>query len=330
MRVRLKYIALFLLLAASSACATFAILLSSAYTQSGALAVEKRVYIAPGAGGRDIAMKLATEGVIVNTFHFRLLARLRQEAGMLKSGEYAFQPHTSIKDVIALLQSGKTYQRKITIPEGLTSAEIVEIVNRTEAMTGKIETIPEEGSVLPETYSYSYNDTRTDIMKRMQKALQATVSALWKNRSEMIVKTPEEALVLASIVEKETGVPSERARVAGVFLNRLKVNMPLQSDPTVIYALTLGKKKLGRPLSRADLETQSAYNTYATTGLPPAPIANPGKASLEAVLNPEANDYYYFVADGSGGHAFARTLEEHARNVTRWRAWEKTKNKGKE
>jgi len=210
--------------------------------------------------------------------------------------------------------------RRFTVPEGLTSSQIVTLLREEPALSGEIKDEPAEGSLLPETYHYSWGDSRTDLLKRMQAAMQTAIKTAWDKRSlSLPIDNPKQAMVLASIVEKETSVPQERARVAGVFINRLIANMRLQSDPTVVYALTQGTGALGRPLNRADWKYESPYNTYLVDGLPPAPIANPGKASIEAVMNPEQHDFVYFVADDSGGHAFARTLAEHNRNVAHWR-----------
>jgi UPF0755 protein len=298
----------------------------NATTSPGPLAAAKLVYIPPGIRTKGMAAKLLDAGVIDSDLAFRLDARLQGRLEGLKAGEYQFQPRMSIADVIVLLQSGKTYQHKITIPEGLMSVEIVALLNKEPVLTGVIDPLPPEGSLLPETYKFSYGDTRQSVISRMKKSMQDAMDALWQKRAADFPLTEPETIVLASIVEKETGVAAERPRVAGVFLNRLKKGIPLQSDPTVIYALTLGQSVLNRPLTTADLKKPSPYNTYLASGLPPAPIANPGKASLAAVLNPEKNDYIYFVADGSGGHAFATTLEEHNRNVAKWRALKKNSN----
>lgn len=290
----------------------------------GPLAADKILYIAPGSSTAKIAETLEAEHVIRNALVFRYGAYAAKALGPLKAGEYDFKARISPAAAIALLQSGKVYQHQLTVAEGLTSFEIVSIVNEAPALTGNIETIPAEGTLLPETYNYTYGETRAALIDRMARNMDVTLAALWKTHDEgILLKSPKEAVTLASIVEKETGVAAERPRIAGVFMNRLRANMPLQSDPTVIYALTLGKMKLDRPVSRADLNIQSPYNTYQVTGLPPAPIANPGRASLEAAMNPEAHGYLYFVADGSGGHAFGRTLEEHVANVAKWRQLQK-------
>lgn len=288
----------------------------------GPLAAEKLVYI-PKTTVRGITNKLKEEGVIDNDTAFLLDARWQNRLAGLHAGEYQFTPRISIADVISLLQGGKTYQHKMTIAEGLTVAEVLDLLKKETALTGDVKTPPPEGSLLPETYKFSYGDTREGLVDRMKKEMSETVDSLWAKRAPDMPLSKEEAIVLASIVEKETGLAAERPRVAGVFFNRLHKSIPLQSDPTVIYALTLGEKPLGRLLTTDDLKKPSQYNTYVATGLPPGPIANPGKASLEAVMNPEKNEYIYFVADGSGGHAFAKTLQEHNRNVAHWRSLQK-------
>lgn len=292
----------------------------------GPLDEPKLVYIAPNSGSRAIAQQLDAEGVIDHPYLFLAGAAIsKTNGGRLMAGEYQFPRKASINDIIALLQSGKTYQHQLTVPEGLTVAEIIGLLNAETALKGDaINVFPPEGSLLPETYNYSYGDTRQSVLTRMQSAMSAELDKLWAAKGATApVSTKEQLVTLASIVEKETGLPAERPRVAGVFANRLKIGMPLQSDPTVIYAVTQGKSKLERPIYRKDLELQSPYNTYLNPGLPPGPIANPGRASLEAVMNPEQNNFLFFVADGTGGHVFASNLDEHNRNVTAWRAIER-------
>ncbi len=310
-------------------CAVVAVLwLDKEVNAQGPLTTEKLVYIAPGSSVKVIAAKLLNTGIIRNDLTFLINARLQNKEKILKAGEYKFSANINIREVIALLKSGKTYQHKITIPEGLTVIEILNLLANESILTGTLNTLPAEGCLLPETYHFSYGDTRQDILKRMNKSMQKALNTLWEKRAANLpLKTPEEAVILASIVEKETGVASERPRVAGVFINRLNKGMPLQSDPTVIYAVTQGKEKLNRALTTKDLKTPSAYNTYTIRGLPPAPIANPGKDSLTAVLNPEKNDYIYFVANGTGGHVFSKTLKEHNKNVARWRKLQKNAKK---
>ncbi len=289
--------------------------------KDGPLEKDTLVLIEAGSSTQKITDTLANAGAIDTPWLFRYGAYMAKKDGPLKAGEYEIKAHASIAAIIAVLQSGKVYQHQLTIPEGLTSFEIISLVNNAAAMSGGIETIPAEGPLLPETYNYTYGENRATLVNRMADNMKKTLAALWKEHdSGILIKTPQEAVTLASIVEKETALPAERPRIAGVFMNRLKAPMPLQSDPTVIYAVTMGKMKLDRSITRADLEMQSPYNTYQVTGLPPGPIANPGKASLAAVMHPEANTYFFFVADGTGGHAFAKTNDEHAANVAKWRA----------
>ncbi|NJO67483.1 MAG: endolytic transglycosylase MltG, partial [Rhodospirillales bacterium] len=231
-----------------------------------------------------------------------------------------FAPDVTITQVLDQMRAGRTVVRKLTIPEGLTTAQVLERLHRAEGLKGDIEATPAEGALLPATYPYSYGDSRQAMLEKMTSAMQRTVKRLWAKRSEGLpLATPEEAVTLASIVEKETALGSERPRIAGVFINRLRTGMRLQADPTVIYAMSGGAGPLGRPLTRADLRADHPYNTYLNTGLPPGPIANPGRAALAAVLQPMATNELFFVADGSGGHAFARTYAEHKVNVARWR-----------
>lgn len=279
----------------------------------------KTIVIPQRSGGREIGKILAENGIVYDRWQFALPARLLAH-GKLRPGEYEFAPQLTILDILALLQSGNTIVHKISIPEGLTAVEIAGLLKAEAALAGAIKDIPQEGSLLPETYHFSRNDARADMIARMQKLAAAALAEFWQKRAPGLpFATPEEARVLASIVEKETARPEERPRIAGVFINRLRQGIKLQSDPTTIYALTNGKSALNRPLTYADLAVASPYNTYAVAGLPPAPIANPGRAALQAVLNPEKHDYLYFVADGSGGHVFAKTLDEHNANVARWR-----------
>ena len=289
------------------------------YTEPGPLSVERLLVVPAGTGVRSIATQLEQERVISDSLVFRVAVRARRDGRRLQAGEYRFQAGVNMQSVINLLISGKTVVRKVTIPEGLSSDQVISLLQRTEGLSGNVEA-PAEGSLLPSTYHFSFGDGRDELVVRMSRALDQAMAELWlKRKPNLPFQTPREAVVLASIVEKETGLEGERRRIAGVFVNRLRKGMKLQSDPTVIYALAKGRGSLGRLLERRDLAVQSAYNTYLHKGLPPAPIANPGLAALKAVLNPLATRELYFVADGSGGHVFARTLKEHQRNVQRWR-----------
>jgi UPF0755 protein len=292
------------------------------YTRPGPLSAETTVVIERGASLEVIARELTRAGVLAVPLVFRLGARLTGADKRLRAGEYAFAARISQRQTMALLESGKTVVRRLTVAEGVTTAEIIAQLSITDGLTGDLGPLPAEGSLLPETYHFSFGDTRRAIAGRMAEAMRAALDDAWAARDRGLpLKTPESALILASIIEKETAVTQERARVAGVFINRLRKGMKLQSDPTVVYGLTGGKGALGRPLTRADLRTPSPYNTYLIDGLPPSPISNPGLASIVAALDPARTDEFYFVADGSGGHAFARTLSEHNRNVARWRKW---------
>ena len=279
-----------------------------------------------GMGLRSIAEELAERELVGSATLFMVYAGISGKGRSLKAGEYLIPPGADMAAVMDILDRGETLVRRFTVPEGLTVRQILAALETAPAMTGDLKDIdlPAEGSLLPNTYHYSYGDSRADLLKRMQKAQSAVLAEAWSKRQEGLpIKTPEEALVLASIVERETALGAERPLVAGVFVNRLRKGMRLQSDPTVIYGVSDRLGVMDRPLSRRDLKTQHPHNTYVIAGLPPTPIANPGKASIEAVLNPAETDAFYFVADGKGGHAFARTLKEHNRNVAAWRKIEK-------
>lgn len=276
-------------------------------------------HVVPRGGSEAIAAALLRAGIIEDGRAFALASWLTRPDGPLRAGEFTFPAHASLADVLAVLRQGRPVQRRLTIPEGLTAAQILALLERTEGLTGPVPVLA-EGGVLPETYAYSWGDPRAGLLRRAEAAMNAALAETWAQRAEGLpLATPREALVLASIVEEETGLAEERPRVAAVFLNRLRRNMPLQSDPTVAYAVSAGTG-LDRPLSRADLERDNPFNTYRVRGLPPAPIAAPGREALRAVTRPAQTEELYFVANGEGGHAFARTLEEHNRNVARWRA----------
>ncbi len=293
---------------------------SRAFDSPGPLAAETALVLPRGIGLDEIARRLAEAGVIETPWLFVWGVRLSGAARGLQAGEFAFAPGVSARGVMALLRSGRTVVRRLTVPEGLTTRQVVGLVAAAEGLTGVATEVPREGALLPETYHFSYGDSRAELLRRMSAAMDAALGELWASRAGGLpLATPGEALILASIVEKETALAEERAHVAGVFVNRLRRGMRLQSDPTVVYALSGASGALDRPLTRADLDVASPYNTYRAKGLPPAPIANPGRAALAAVLDPLSTDDLYFVADGSGGHVFARTLEEHNRNVARWR-----------
>ena len=302
------------------------------YTRPGPLAESRTLIIPKGSGLAEIARQLEAAGVIDRPLVFRLGVRRDGLARSLRAGEYEFPAHISMRDAARLLGSGRTVRRRLTVAEGLTASQVLALVRGADGLEGQVPDAGiREGSLLPETYFYGWGDSRSDIVRRMREAMAATVARLWQNRAEgLAVNSPREAVILASIIEKETGLAAERPRVSAVFHNRLRRGMRLQSDPTVVYALTHGAGPLGRPLTRADLAVTSPFNTYVHGGLPPGPIANPGIASIEAALNPARTRDLYFVADGNGGHLFARTLAEHNRNVARWRRLQRDRRKAQE
>lgn len=295
----------------------------STYAGSGpetADGADRIVMIESGSGTIKIASALEQAGAIKNPDAFRIAVRLTDNDGALKAGEYAIPSGASIKQIIDLLVEGRSILYPVTIPEGLTSAMIMERLAEAEVLTGELpEVTPAEGVLLPDTYMVHRGDTREAVIARMIKAQRDLLDELWPTRQGGLpIDTPEEAIILASIVEKETGIPEERPQVAAVFTNRLRRNMRLESDPTIIYGLTQGVP-LGRGIRRSELDRKTGYNTYHIDGLTPTPICNPGRESIAAVLNPPTTNDLFFVADGSGGHAFAATYSEHLRNVARWR-----------
>ena len=289
----------------------------------GPLAADKVVNIPRGAGIRDIADLLQREGVIDQPYVFMGGVIVLKARGDLKSGEYQFTKRASLADVVDTIVENKVVQHAFTVPEGLTSEQIVARLLDNDALAGQIKEIPREGTLLPETYKFTRGMTREQIIQRMQQSHRHILQEVWEHRmADLPVKTPEQLVILASIIEKETGRPEERTRVAAVFVNRLKSKMRLQSDPTIIYGLTGGKGSLGRPILKSEIEQPTPYNTYAIDGLPPGPIANPGRASLEAAANPARTKELYFVADGTGGHVFSDSYAEHQKNVARLRGIE--------
>jgi UPF0755 protein len=289
----------------------------------GPLPEDKVVNIPRGLGIRDIADLLQREGVIDQPYVFMGGVVVLKARGELKYGEYQFSKQSSVADVVETITEGKVVQHAFTVPEGLTSEQIVAHLLENDALTGQIKEIPREGTLLPETYRFTRGMTREQIIQRMQQAHRRVLQEVWEHRmQDLPLKTPEQLVTLASIVEKETGKPDERTRVAAVFVNRLKTRMRLQSDPTIIYGLTGGKGSLGRPILKSEIEQATPYNTYVVDGLPPGPIANPGRASLEAAANPARTKELYFVADGTGGHVFSDNYTEHQKNVARLRGIE--------
>ncbi len=293
--------------------------------QPGPLSQARTVIIERGTTNEDVAALLQKNGVIDNAHAFLALIWLTKPgAPVIKAGEYEFTAGISMQDALALIRSGRVVTHKLTMPEGWTSARILERIRNEPALAGEITRPAPEGSLLPDTYQFRRGMTRNDLIAEMQAARDKVLKQLWAGRAEGLpLKTPEEAVILASIVEKETGLAAERPRVAAVFVNRLKRHMRLQSDPTIIYGITEGKSRLDRPLRRSDIAEKTPYNTYQIDGLPPTPIANPGREALAAVLNPIKSDELYFVANGTGGHDFSSSLKGHQANVKRWRQLER-------
>jgi UPF0755 protein len=287
---------------------------------AGPLANDRVLIIPKESGLTEIADLLQREGLIDHPWAFRISALVSGNWTKLKAGEYLFKARISQQDILEIIADGKVVEHSITIPEGLTSEQIVQRLRDNDLLAGDIIQVPREGSILPDTYRIPRGFTRQGIIDRMSRDQRAVLARIWERRpADLPIKTPQELVTLASIVEKETGRADERPRVAGVFINRLNRKMKLQSDPTIVYGIVGGKGTLGRSIQRNEIMQSTPYNTYVIDGLPPGPIANPGRAAMEAVVNHSRTKDIYFVADGSGGHAFAETLEQHNRNVGRWR-----------
>lgn len=281
------------------------------------------LYIEPGSSVGAVARDAVSLGLVRESWHFKLVTRWRGFDRSLYAGEYLIEPQTSLYDTLTRIDAQDTHKRRLVVPEGATAAEVDATLQASFGLDMAGYTPPEEGTLLPETYFYERGDTANAVLERMRVAQAQILDELWNARApDLPVNTAYEAIILASIVEKETGVAAERPLVAAVFTNRLKRGMRLQSDPTVIYGI-VGGRDFDRLLTRRDLQTDTPYNSYRRGGLPPTPIANPGAASIAAVLNPAYVPYLYFVADGTGGHVFAETLEEHNRNVANWRRLQK-------
>lgn len=292
----------------------------SHFSAPGPLARDHNVIIPSGEGLNNIAVRLKREGVIADTYIFMLGVAAVGRADELKAGEFLFKEGASMRSVMRTIIDGKAILHGVTIPEGRTSQQIVDILRADPMLIGDISGVPGEGTLLPETYKFTRGTSRQSIILRMTKAMKNEVERIWEGRDKSIpLSSPQELVILASIVERETGKADERPHVASVFVNRLRQGIRLQSDPTIIYGLVGGKGSLGRPIRRSEIDQVTAYNTYQIQGLPPTPIANPGLAALEATANPSRTKDLFFVADGSGGHIFAETLEDHNRNVANWR-----------
>lgn len=291
------------------------------YTQfmaPGPLSSDKVVVVKGGVA--DVADQLAREGVIDSHLLFMAGLYATGRSAQIKAGEYLFHQRASLNDIANTLVEGKAILHAVTIPEGLTVQQIIERLAENDILVGDVVNMPKEGSLLPDTYKFTRGMTRQQLVDRMAQEQQKVVREVWGRRgADIPLKSPQDLVILASIVEKETGKADERTRVAGVFVNRLNRNMRLQSDPTIVYGLVGGKGTLGRGIRRDEIAQETPYNTYVIVGLPPGPIANPGRAALEAVANPSRTRELYFVADGTGGHVFAETLDQHNKNVQRWR-----------
>ena len=280
---------------------------------------ETVVVIKSGGGLKGVAQELADQGVIVRPQVFQLGVRVSGNTALLKAGEYAIPARASMREIMDILIAGKSIQHKVTVAEGLTSQMVYDIVKHAPDLKGDAGPVPPEGSLLPETYLFQRGETRAAIIAKMQKARSELIDRLWETRAaELPIRTKEEALVLASIVEKETGIAAERPHIASVFVNRLRLGMKLESDPTIIYGITKGYP-IGRRLLASEVHGTTPYNTYVIVGLPPQPICNPGMESIAAVLHPADTKDLYFVANGTGGHVFSETLEEQTKNVIAWR-----------
>jgi UPF0755 protein len=294
----------------------------AAYRIPGPSAKPSDVILPKGGSVRQIAGALKDAGIISSKTLFEVAARITSRAGRLKAGEYEFRSRVSMAEVLADIAQGKVVKRFVSAPEGWTSDMVADAVRAQPLLTGAVET-PPEGSILPDSYQFERGEDRAELVGKMRAARDELLAQLWAGRApDLPLKTPDEAVTLASIVEKETGVPAERPRIAAVFENRLRQGIKLETDPTVIYGITKGRS-LGRGITMKELVTATPYNTYRITGLPPTPIANPGRAALAAVLNPPKSDELYFVANGTGGHVFASTFAEHQANVAKWRVIER-------
>lgn len=300
------------------------------FEQAGPLAEQTTVVISSGAGLSGITDRLSGKGIINNSmldeWIFNLGIRFYKNATKLKAGEYAFAPGVSMQEIMKDLVDGNAVTHSVTIPEGWTTAQIIERVREHPVLVGEITSVPAEGALLPETYAFARGTTRQEVLEDMAEAQQKLLDEIWARRVEDLpVKSPEELVILASIVEKETALADERPRVAGVFVNRLNKKMRLQSDPTILYGLYGGEAWLQdrSAIKKSELNAKNEYNTYQIEGLPPGPIGNPGRAAMEAVANPSRTKDLFFVADGTGGHIFAETYEQHQANVRKWRKIER-------
>ena len=290
------------------------------FTRPGPLQAAAAIDVPKGVGLDRVVREMTGAGVIEEPALFRVWAQILGADRRIKAGEYRFPPRVSQREALGIVIAGRTVLRRLTIPEGLTTWQVLERIRQAPGLSGPITLKPAEGALMPETYLFARGESRDAVVRRMQAAMSEALDRAWAGRAANLpLRWKGEALILASIVEKETGEPGERARIAGVFVNRLRRGMKLETDPTVIYGLTGGKAPLGRRLLRKDLKTPHRWNTYVHFGLPPTPIANPGREAIEAAVRPMAHDEFYFVADGTGGHVFSKTYRQHLRDVRKWR-----------
>ncbi len=291
----------------------------------GPFSENKLVVVPKGASVVRTAYVLKSESIIDNPIIFRILAKIKAQDTKLHAGEFEFPAGASVAKVLEIIVSGKTYQRQLTIAEGLTVKQIFEKINEIEVLTGEISLKVKDGELLPDTYNYSKNDSKDSLVLRMRESMTKAIDELWETRQDGLpIKNKEQAIILASIIERETGIDGERGKVSSVFVNRLRKGMRLQTDPTVIYAMSNGYGEINRKLYTNDLKIDSPYNTYKNYGLPIGAISNPGIESIMAALNPEDTDYLYFVANGTGGHSFSKTLREHNNRVIEWKRFKKS------
>lgn len=322
-----KFILLLIILGIGAAIAGW-VFLENRLEAPGPLSEDRLVWVEPGSGLNRIAAKLEAEGFASSALFVKAGAYKRSLQSSLRAGEYEIPAAASVNDILDILAGGKTYLHQITIPEGLTTKMILVLIEENEILEGSITLDPAEGTLLPETWSFPRGETRDGLIRHLQAEQTELIDRLWPDRQDGLpFDTKEDAIILASIVEKETGITAERERVAAVFVNRLKRGMRLESDPTIIYGLT-GGEPLGRGIRLSELRGETPYNTYIIRGLPPTPIANPGREAIAAVLNPADTNEIFFVADGTGGHAFAETLAQHQKNVRKWREIERQRQGG--
>jgi UPF0755 protein len=296
------------------------------YQNEGPLKSDISFEVKKGDRFRNVSADLAKQGIISNSVIFNVWARYAKQDENLKFGNYLISSKSSMSEVLALITSGKAINEQITFPEGFTSYQIVERLKSNMELEGEVGPFPAEGSLAPNTYSYQKGDTRRNILKKMQEMQKDIINEAWISRSkDLPFDSRKEAIIIASIIEKETSRNNELKLVSGVIMNRLKAGIPLGMDSTIVYEFTKGNPKNMRSIKQSDIKKDSKFNTRKYSGLPPSAIGNPGKLAIEAALNPEKTDFFYFVADGSGGHAFSKTLKEHNINVAKWRKIEKNK-----